>query len=84
MTDSGVYFRINDSMTVQGTLTIFMPKIIATGDIAMSDLKAYIRKRKKSDFEFKAGFDEGYKAFKIEVLVRLALSACQGGQRGRD
>ena len=49
----------------------------------MSDLKAYIRKRKKSDFEFKAGFDEGYKAFKIEVLVRLALSACQGRQHGR-
>ncbi|MCY3954629.1 MAG: hypothetical protein OXF47_01380 [Nitrospira sp.] len=46
----------------------------------MSDLKAYIRKRKKSDVEFRVGFDEGYKAFKIEVLVRLALSACQGGQ----
>ncbi len=31
----------------------------------MSDLKAYIRKRKKSDSEFRTGFDEGYKAFKI-------------------
>ena len=49
----------------------------------MSDLKAYIRKRKKSDVEFKAGFDEGYKAFKIGVLVRRVLSACQGRQHGR-
>ncbi len=31
----------------------------------MSDLKAYIRKRKKSDVEFRDGFEEGYKAFKI-------------------
>ena len=46
----------------------------------MSDLKAYIRKRKKSDSEFRAGFDEGYEAFKIGMLVRLALSACQGRQ----
>ena len=44
----------------------------------MNDLKTYIRKRKKHDSEFRIGFDEGYKAFKIEVLVRLALSACQG------
>ena len=48
----------------------------------MSDLKAYIRKRKKSDSAFRAGFDEGYKAFKIGVLIRLALSACQGRQHG--
>ena len=41
----------------------------------MSDLKAYIRKRKKSDVEFRDGYDEGYKAFKIGYcsrrLVRL-------------
>ncbi len=48
----------------------------------MSDLKAYIRKRKKSDSEFRIGFDEGYKAFKIGVLVRLTLPAKQGRQHG--
>ena len=41
----------------------------------MSDLKAYIRKRKKSDSEFRAGFDEGYKAFKIGVLLKEAREA---------
>ena len=41
----------------------------------MSDLKAYIRKRKKADFEFRDGFDEGYKAFKIGVLLREAREA---------
>lgn len=49
----------------------------------MSDLKTYIRKRKKSDVEFREGFDEGYKAFKIEVLVRRALSASKGRQDRR-
>ena len=41
----------------------------------MSDLKTYIRKRKKSDVEFKDGFDEGYKAFKIGVLLKEAREA---------
>ena len=49
----------------------------------MSDLKAYIRKRKKYDSEFRVGFDEGYKAFKIGVLFVESLSACQGRQHGR-
>ena len=47
----------------------------------MSDLKAYIRKRKKSDFEFRAGFDEGYKAFKIGVLRSSGLSRLPGTSR---
>jgi len=43
----------------------------------MSDLKAYIRKRKKSesDSEFRDGFDEGYKAFKIGALLKEAREA---------
>ena len=43
----------------------------------MSDLKAYIRKRKKYDSEFRVGFDEGYKAFKIGVLLRQARERLQ-------
>ena len=38
----------------------------------MSDLKKYIAKRKKMDKEFAQGFDEGYKQFKIGVVLRQA------------
>ena len=41
----------------------------------MSALKAYIRKRKKSDVEFRDGFDEGYKVFKIGALLKEAREA---------
>ncbi|NQY10556.1 MAG: helix-turn-helix transcriptional regulator [Flavobacteriales bacterium] len=36
----------------------------------MSDLDRYISKRKKSDQEFKNGFNEGYLEFKIGVAIR--------------
>ena len=35
----------------------------------MSDLKKYIAKRKKTDKEFAEGFEEGYKQFKIGVVI---------------
>ncbi len=38
----------------------------------MSDLKKYIDKRKKTDKEFAAGFDEGYEEFKIGFMLRQA------------
>ena len=38
----------------------------------MSDLKKYIDKRKKTDKEFAAGFDEGYEQFKIGFMLRQA------------
>ncbi len=41
----------------------------------MSDLKTYISRRKASDEEFRNGYDEGYKAFKIGVLLRQAKEA---------
>ncbi len=39
----------------------------------MSNLKAYIGKRKKADSAFRAGYDEGYKAFKIGVLLKKSF-----------
>jgi HTH-type transcriptional regulator / antitoxin HipB len=41
----------------------------------MSDLKKYIAKREKTDKEFAQGFDEGYKHFKIGVVLRQAREA---------
>ena len=41
----------------------------------MSDLKKYISRRKASDEEFRDGYKEGYKAFKIGVLLRQAREA---------
>ena len=38
----------------------------------MSDLKKYIKERKKRDKEFAKGFDEGYEQFKIGVMLRQA------------
>ena len=38
----------------------------------MSDLEKYITKRKKKDPEFAKGFEEGYKEFKIGVLLKQA------------
>ena len=38
----------------------------------MSDLQAYISERKKSDPEFAEGFDEGFRTFKIGVLLKQA------------
>jgi len=38
----------------------------------MSDLKKYIRDRKKRDKIFAEGFDEGYEQFKIGVILRQA------------
>ncbi len=50
----------------------------------MSDLKAYIHKRKKFDSAFRAGFDEGYKAFKIGVLRSSGLTRLPRTSRRRD
>lgn len=36
----------------------------------MSDLQRYIQNRKVEDVTFAEGFDEGYKSFKIGVLLR--------------
>lgn len=36
----------------------------------MSDLKRYIKKRKKTDTVFALDFDEGYENFKLGVLLR--------------
>lgn len=38
----------------------------------MSDLQAYIDKRKRNDPEFSEGFESGYADFKIGVLLRQA------------
>lgn len=38
----------------------------------MSDLKKYIRERKKEDKEFAEGFEEGYEQFKVGVMLRQA------------
>jgi ribosome-binding protein aMBF1 (putative translation factor) len=38
----------------------------------MSDLKKYIKERKKRDKEFAKGFEEGYEQFKIGVMLRQA------------
>jgi HTH-type transcriptional regulator/antitoxin HipB len=38
----------------------------------MNDLDRYIKKRKKTDPEFAKGFDEGYRDFKIGVILRQA------------
>ncbi len=38
----------------------------------MSDLEIYIDKRKKKDHEFAEGFEQGYKEFKIGVLLKQA------------
>jgi ribosome-binding protein aMBF1 (putative translation factor) len=42
------------------------------GEIVMSDLKKYIKKRKKTDKEFAKDFDKGYQEFKIGEMLRLA------------
>lgn len=36
----------------------------------MSDLQAYISKRRAKDATFDEGFEDGYKAFKIGALLR--------------
>nr|VFK17493.1 MAG: transcriptional regulator, XRE family [Candidatus Kentron sp. LFY] len=41
----------------------------------MSDLKAYISRRRAEDPEFDEGFDDGYQAFKIGALLRQAREA---------
>lgn len=41
----------------------------------MSDLKKYIARRRKTDREFAAGFEEGYQKFKIGVVLREARKA---------
>lgn len=38
----------------------------------MSDLQAYISDRKKRDPEFDEGYDEGFRNFKIGVLLKQA------------
>lgn len=38
----------------------------------MSDLKAYIAKRRAKDEAFGEGYDDGYKAFKIGALLKQA------------
>ncbi len=38
----------------------------------MSNLKRYIKKRKKNDAIFALDFDEGYENFKLSVLLRQA------------
>jgi len=38
----------------------------------MSDLDRYIKTRKKTDPDFARGFNEGYRDFKIGVILRLA------------
>ena len=37
-----------------------------------SDLKKYIRERKKRDSKFAKGYDEGYEQFKVGVMLRNA------------
>ena len=43
-----------------------------SGEKNMSDLQKYIDKRKKIDQEFSINFDEGYKQFKIGIILRQA------------
>jgi ribosome-binding protein aMBF1 (putative translation factor) len=38
----------------------------------MSDLKKYVKDRKKRDRTFAKGFEEGYERFKIGVMLRQA------------
>jgi DNA-binding XRE family transcriptional regulator len=38
----------------------------------MSDLKKYVKKRKKRDPEFADGYDIGYEEFKIGVILKAA------------
>ncbi|MGD0884031.1 MAG: helix-turn-helix transcriptional regulator [Thermodesulfovibrionales bacterium] len=38
----------------------------------MSDLKKYVRERKKRDKAFAKGYDEGYEQFKIGVVLKQA------------
>ena len=38
----------------------------------MSNLKKYVSTRKARDPEFEKGYEEGYQAFKIGALLRLA------------
>lgn len=38
----------------------------------MSDLQAYIRKRKQSDPDFAADYEAGYQQFRIGVMLKLA------------
>lgn len=38
----------------------------------MSDIDRYIKSRKKSDREFARDFDEGYRDFKVGVILRQA------------
>ncbi|MEX0772069.1 MAG: helix-turn-helix transcriptional regulator [Balneolales bacterium] len=38
----------------------------------MSDLQSYIKKRKASDPEFAEGYEEGFKNFKIGILLKQA------------
>ena len=38
----------------------------------MSDLKKYIKERKKKDEKFAQGYDEGYEQFKIGIILRQA------------
>jgi HTH-type transcriptional regulator/antitoxin HipB len=44
----------------------------ALKDDIMSDLDRYIKGRKKTDPDFARGFDEGYRDFKIGVILRQA------------
>jgi HTH-type transcriptional regulator/antitoxin HipB len=41
-------------------------------EVIMSDVEKYISKRKKKDPKFAEGFEEGYKEFKIGVLLKQA------------
>ena len=41
----------------------------------MSDLKKYIDRRKHTDQDFRNGFDEGYKSFKIGAVLKQAREA---------
>ena len=41
----------------------------------MSDIKRYIKARKKRDKKFAKGFEEGYEQFKIGVMLRQAREA---------
>ncbi len=38
----------------------------------MSDLRKYIKERKRKDRTFAKGFDQGYEQFKIGVILRQA------------
>ncbi len=38
----------------------------------MSDLETYIERRKHKDHEFEEGFEQGYREFKIGVLLKQA------------